>query len=632
MVWFVRYRPRGKVVYQTAPDAPPPVVTPIVPPVSIPVFSVVPTITGSPAVGQTLTATTGAASGSPSYALQWRRNGSPISGAMSATYVVQAADQGTALTVASSASNSAGVTVAVSAALSIPAAPVVVPAPVFSAAPVITGTPTEGQTLSTTTGTASGSPTYALQWKRNGTNISGATGSTYALVSADVGATITVTSTATNAGGSVSSTSTATATIAALPVSGGATTLNSAWSAPTLLLVSANADGSSPAIDIDTTDVPDVSQSPLFRIESRDRDGNVTGTFTNTIDAAEAAARSANFGLAALGAGTRRFFGRYEQGGQHSPWSPMLLVGPDDIAPVLTNLSSVQTGTTSGKALFTTDTGEGTARVVFRLSTGTPAQSTMDASTNTLAITTAGAKEVPVTGLTAATLYYAWVQHTDATGNKSPITAAGSFTTQTPAAFSIAEVAGPATVTPSSGNTATFSGLNLGATDPQRSFLVLINNQDGDSLLPGPVTLAGVPLEFISGSKEFKLSAWKGLVPNGTTGDLQITAGQHRVTAKVIRVVGAGSFTALAPLSLGFRGDPMQLSVATPAGGAVALMATIETIAGTGVWTNAAMGSEVKSDVSTYTSGIRTAAGTATVNLAGYGSKTSYMIAIGVAP
>ena len=81
-------------------------------------------------------------------------------------------------------------------------------APVNTVLPVISGTAQVGSTLSTTTGTWTESPTgYTYQWKRGGTNISGATASTYLLVSADNAATITVTVTATNIAGSASATS-----------------------------------------------------------------------------------------------------------------------------------------------------------------------------------------------------------------------------------------------------------------------------------------------------------------------------------------------------------------------------------------------------------------------------------------
>lgn len=74
--------------------------------------------------------------------------------------------------------------------------------PSNSVAPAITGTAQEGQTLTCSTGTWSGSPTYAYQWKRNGNNIGSATNSTYTLVTADVGQSIKCTVTATNFVGS----------------------------------------------------------------------------------------------------------------------------------------------------------------------------------------------------------------------------------------------------------------------------------------------------------------------------------------------------------------------------------------------------------------------------------------------
>lgn len=79
--------------------------------------------------------------------------------------------------------------------------------PSNSVAPAITGTAQEGQTLTCSTGTWSGSPTYTYQWKRNGNNIGGATSSTYLLVLADVGQNILCTITATNFVGSASANS-----------------------------------------------------------------------------------------------------------------------------------------------------------------------------------------------------------------------------------------------------------------------------------------------------------------------------------------------------------------------------------------------------------------------------------------
>lgn len=81
------------------------------------------------------------------------------------------------------------------------------PAPSPSARPVVSGTPQVGQTLTTTDGTWSGSPTFTYAWLRNGAVIPGATSATYVLDAADEGANIQSRVTATNVGGNFTSTS-----------------------------------------------------------------------------------------------------------------------------------------------------------------------------------------------------------------------------------------------------------------------------------------------------------------------------------------------------------------------------------------------------------------------------------------
>jgi hypothetical protein len=84
------------------------------------------------------------------------------------------------------------------------------PPPVNTVAPAASGTTTIGSTLSCTPGTWTNAPTsYAYQWLRGGTNISGATASTYVTVTADGGASVSCTVTATNTAGSASATSNA---------------------------------------------------------------------------------------------------------------------------------------------------------------------------------------------------------------------------------------------------------------------------------------------------------------------------------------------------------------------------------------------------------------------------------------
>lgn len=89
--------------------------------------------------------------------------------------------------------------------------------PVNTVAPAVTGTAVVGQLLSCSDGTWTGTApiTFAYQWKRNGSDIGGATGNTYTLVQADAGnaSNIKCAVTATNAAGVVSADSNTVATI-----------------------------------------------------------------------------------------------------------------------------------------------------------------------------------------------------------------------------------------------------------------------------------------------------------------------------------------------------------------------------------------------------------------------------------
>jgi hypothetical protein len=95
-------------------------------------------------------------------------------------------------------------------------------APANTTAPTISGTAQQGQTLTASPGSWTGTDpiTYTYQWQRCGSscaNIGGATGTTYVAASADVGKTILVVVTGTNSVGSSSATSARTATVQAAP-------------------------------------------------------------------------------------------------------------------------------------------------------------------------------------------------------------------------------------------------------------------------------------------------------------------------------------------------------------------------------------------------------------------------------
>ena len=165
-----------------------------------------PVITTQPAnqsavVGQSATFTV-TATGSATLIYQWKKNGTDISGATSSTYTTpttSSADNGAIFLV--SVSNSAGTVTSSSATLAVSAAPV---------APVITTQPVNQSVVVGQSATfsviATNSATNSYQWKKSGTDISGAISSTYttpATANGDNGAVFTVV--VSNAAGPVTS-------------------------------------------------------------------------------------------------------------------------------------------------------------------------------------------------------------------------------------------------------------------------------------------------------------------------------------------------------------------------------------------------------------------------------------------
>jgi hypothetical protein len=177
-----------------------------------------PTITGSPAQGQTLTATPGTwtSAATPTFAYQWLRcpaaggaaDGSDcasIDGATSTSYVVAAGDVGFRLRVRVTATNADGQAVKASNAT---AAVTVQAGPPNTAPPAITGSAVVGESLTASPGTWTGTGiTFAYLWSRCDatgaacTDIATATQSTYTVVTADAGRTLRVKVTATNTSG-----------------------------------------------------------------------------------------------------------------------------------------------------------------------------------------------------------------------------------------------------------------------------------------------------------------------------------------------------------------------------------------------------------------------------------------------
>ena len=186
-----------------------------------------PGISGTPQVGETLTADTSPIDDQDgltnvAYRYQWSAGGSDINGATGSTYTLTASEQGKTIKVKVSFTDDADnaesltseATVAVAAA----------PNRDATGLPTISGTPQVGETL-----TADTSPiddqdgltnvAYRYQWTAGGSDIDGATGSTYTLTASEQGKTIKVKVSFTDdAGNAESLTSEATVAVAAAPV------------------------------------------------------------------------------------------------------------------------------------------------------------------------------------------------------------------------------------------------------------------------------------------------------------------------------------------------------------------------------------------------------------------------------
>ena len=174
-------------------------------------------------VGQAVTFSV-TASGTAPFTYQWSKNGVAITGATSASYVINSAATNDAATYSAAVTNSAGTTTSDNAVLTVNAALV---------GPTITTQPsaqsvTAGQSASLTVA-ATGSGTLTYQWTKGGTAISGATSATYTIAnttSANAGSYAVV---VTNSVSSVTSTS-VTLTVNAAPVGPTITTQPSAQS------------------------------------------------------------------------------------------------------------------------------------------------------------------------------------------------------------------------------------------------------------------------------------------------------------------------------------------------------------------------------------------------------------------
>ncbi len=208
--------------------------------------SAAPTLSGTPALGETLSCSTGSWDNSPtSYAYAWSRGGGAIAGQSNSTYLVVAADQGQNLRCEVSATSAGGTSTAASNSLLVPAA---AGAPHNTAAPVLSGDPEVGQTLSCSNGSWDNSPgAFAYAWLRDGVAISGQVSASYKVTAPDQGHSLSCEVKATNGSGSASAASNALPVAAAKPANTTAPKLSGSPALGQQLTCSAGAWDNNPA-------------------------------------------------------------------------------------------------------------------------------------------------------------------------------------------------------------------------------------------------------------------------------------------------------------------------------------------------------------------------------------------------
>ena len=195
--------------------------------VAAPGNTTAPTVSGTAKVGQTLMASDGTWSNTPtSYAYQWLRcNGGGnscvnVANGTQKSYTLVGVDAGHTMRVRVTATNADGSASAQSDQTSAVEPATSSAAPKNTSAPTISGTPKVGQTLTADNGSWTGSPTtYAYAWQRcdadiaSCANVVGATGKTYGVRVDDLGYRLRVSVTARNAKGTGTANSAITAIV-----------------------------------------------------------------------------------------------------------------------------------------------------------------------------------------------------------------------------------------------------------------------------------------------------------------------------------------------------------------------------------------------------------------------------------
>ena len=247
-----------------------------------------PTVSGTAQVGETLTSDTSGIADedgldNAAFTYQWLAEDADISGATGSTYMLVEADEGKSISVRVSFTDDAGNDESLTSEATDPVAAATQSNSPATGAPTISGTPQVGETLTAnTSGIADedrlDNASFSYQWLADGDTISGATGSTYTLVNADEGKSISVRVSFTDdAGNEESLTSGATDAVAASEPPAKPTGLSATATHDTVTL---------------TWDDPGDDGITGYVILRRNRDTDAEGEFTTLVSDTGSAATS----------------------------------------------------------------------------------------------------------------------------------------------------------------------------------------------------------------------------------------------------------------------------------------------------------------------------------------------------
>jgi hypothetical protein len=182
-----------------------------------------PTITGTPTIGESLTAVTGTWDSGVALTYQWTAGGTDVAGATSSTYAPVPADIGKMITVKVTGTKTG---YAPATKESAPTGAVAAGTLSSTSTPTISGTAKYGETLMAVAGTWDAGTTFTYQWLVGGNPVAGATSLGYVLQVGDVGKAVTVAVTGTKPGyTTVTWTSAATAAVQAASLADSACTV-----------------------------------------------------------------------------------------------------------------------------------------------------------------------------------------------------------------------------------------------------------------------------------------------------------------------------------------------------------------------------------------------------------------------